>query len=274
VLVVSVLTGGMSGGSATQYFVGSFDGVQFTADLEVPPAVSPESEGWALINWVDAGRDCYAGVTFNGLPDDDRILIAWMSNWDYAHHTPTAPWRGAMTVPRRLSLHSVDGRPQLCAAPVVADGAIVRELLDTTIESPVALDGLTDAMRIDLKARVPDRASLRIKLGHDVAHPDSGVTVSYFGDLRRLAVDRTASKGVHAAFPSRESVVIPGADELLTLTIILDVGSVEVFAADGIRSITDLVFGVEMGGSILLEAEGTPVEIIALKVIELSGQND
>lgn len=274
VLVVSVLEGGVSGGSATQYFVGSFDGRQFVPDFAAPPSMSTESEGSSRINWLDAGRDCYAGVTFNGLPDDDRIFIAWMSNWDYAHHTPTAPWRGAMTVPRRLSLHSLDGRPQLRAAPIVAEGTLARELLNTTIESPLALGGLTDAIRVDVQARVPAGARLRVTLGHDDARLDCGVTVSYVGDLRRLQVDRTTSKGVHAAFPSRESVVIPGAGELLTLTIILDVGSVEVFAADGMRSITDLVFGVEMGGSILLEAEGTTVEIIALRVTELSGRND
>jgi sucrose-6-phosphate hydrolase SacC (GH32 family) len=196
-----------------------------------------------------------------------------MSNWDYAHRIPTSPWRGTMTVPRRLSLVSIDGRPQLCAVPIVADGTFIGEL-DTTIESRVALDGLTDAMRVDVEARVPERASLRITLGHDAALPDSGITVSYFGAQRRLQVDRTSSEGVHAAFPSRESVVIPGDGELLTLTIILDVGSIEVFAADGLRSITDLVFGVEMARGLLLEAEGGPLEIIALRTIDLGGEDD
>jgi sucrose-6-phosphate hydrolase SacC (GH32 family) len=274
VLVVSVLSGGMSSGSATQYFIGSFDGVQFIPDFPIPPVISTESEGGPRINWLDAGRDCYAGVTFNGLTDEDRVFIAWMSNWDYAHRIPTSPWRGTMTVPRRLSLISVDGRPQLRAVPIVADGTPTGELLNTTIESPVALDGLTDAMRVDVQARVPKQASLRITLGHDAAHPNSGVIVSYLGDRRLLQVDRTASEGVHAAFPSRESVVIPGDGELLTLTIILDVGSIEVFAADGLRSITDLVFGVDMARGILLEADGGPVEIIALRTIDLGGDDD
>jgi sucrose-6-phosphate hydrolase SacC (GH32 family) len=274
VLVVSVLSGGMSSGSATQYFIGSFDGVQFIPDFPIPPVISTESEGGPRINWLDAGRDCYAGVTFNGLTDEDRVFIAWMSNWDYAHRIPTSPWRGTMTVPRRLSLISADGRPQLRAVPIVADGTLTGELLGTTIESPVALDGLTDAMRVDVQARVPKQTSLRITLGHDAALPNSGVIVSYVGDRRLLQVDRTASEGVHDAFPSRESVVVPGDGELLTLTIILDVGSIEVFAADGLRSITDLVFGVDMARGILVEADGGPVEIIALRTIDLGGEDD
>ncbi len=274
VLVVSVLAGAMSSGSATQYFIGAFDGVQFIPDFPIPPVISTDSEEWSRISWLDAGRDCYAGVTFNGLPDADRTFIAWMSNWDYAHRIPTAPWRGAMTVARRLGLVWADGRPQLRATPILDDGTLVHELLDTPLKSPVALDGLTDAMRVDLEVRVPKSASLRITLGHDAALPNSGITLSYSGDQRRLQVDRTVSEGVHASFPSRESVILPGDGELLTLTVVLDVGSIEVFAADGLRSITDLVFGVEMARGILLEADGAPVEILTLRIIDLDGKDD
>lgn len=272
VLLVSLLTGGMSGGSATQYIVGTFDGERFVPDSPTPPAMTTDAEGWELIDWVDAGRDCYAGVTFNGRPEHDRIFMAWMSNWDYAHHFPTAPWRGAMTIPRRLSLTLADGRPQLRAAPIMGHGALVRELLGTTIDSRVLLDGLTEAARIELQARVPHDATLRITLRHDPATPQRGVSIAYTGSERRLEVDRTtASENVHAAFPSLESVIVPGDGELLTLTIVLDAGSIEVFAADGLRSITDLIYGVDDARGILLEARGAPVELIALRVTDLSG---
>ena len=75
VLIISINPGGPQGGSATQYFVGDFDGQKFTA-------AQKESK------WLDFGRDNYARVTYNDAPEGKRILMGWMSNWDYAQVTP------------------------------------------------------------------------------------------------------------------------------------------------------------------------------------------
>jgi fructan beta-fructosidase len=71
VLLISVNPGAPNGGSGIQYFIGDFDGTTFTTD-------QTESR------WIDLGRDNYAGVTFNDTPNNERIFIGWMSNWDYA----------------------------------------------------------------------------------------------------------------------------------------------------------------------------------------------
>ncbi|MFR9165124.1 MAG: GH32 C-terminal domain-containing protein [Dysgonomonas sp.] len=92
VLFVSINPGGPNGGSATQYFIGSFDGKTF----------KPDSLPYPL--WVDYGRDNYAGVTWNDAPNGRRIFIGWMSNWDYTNNVPSIHFRNAMTVPRELSL--------------------------------------------------------------------------------------------------------------------------------------------------------------------------
>ena len=72
---------------------------------------SAGADALADCDWLDYGRDCYAGVTFSGLPDEERILIAWMGNWDYARTWPVdeeEPQRGAMTIARRLRLTSAE----------------------------------------------------------------------------------------------------------------------------------------------------------------------
>ncbi len=86
VLLVSINPGDPNGGSATQYFVGDFDGTNFTTD---------QSD----TRWIDYGPDDYAGVTYSNAPRHRRIFIGWMGNWDYTPQSPTFPWRGAMTVP-------------------------------------------------------------------------------------------------------------------------------------------------------------------------------
>jgi len=78
-------------GSGTQYFIGQWSGSEFIADD-------------LTTRWLDYGRDNYAGVTFNNVQDNRKIFLGWMSNWEYAHTFPTQPWRGAMTLPRELTL--------------------------------------------------------------------------------------------------------------------------------------------------------------------------
>lgn len=107
VLLVSLNPGGPNGGSATQYFVGNFDGKKFTPDD-------------TTISWVDYGTDNYAGVTFANIPPTDgrRISIGWMSNWVYAELVPTTTWRSTMTLPRELRLTKTDNRYKLVSSPV------------------------------------------------------------------------------------------------------------------------------------------------------------
>ena len=97
-LLVSVLTGGPGGGSGMRWWLGDFDGTTFT----------PEHG-----DWLDHGRDCYAAVTWNDAPDGRRVLIGWLSNWAYAHDVPSSGWRGAMTLPRDLTLVSTESGPRL-----------------------------------------------------------------------------------------------------------------------------------------------------------------
>ncbi|RRQ50488.1 glycoside hydrolase family 32 protein [Maribacter algicola] len=123
VLLISINPGAPNGGSGTQYFVGDFDGTTFTTDQEVT-------------KWVDWGRDNYAGVTYNDTPDNERIFIGWMSNWDYARDTPTEVWRSANTIPRNLSLHKNNGTLELYSYPIANFDEIVER---SYAEKPVAL---------------------------------------------------------------------------------------------------------------------------------------
>ncbi|MCD8165261.1 MAG: GH32 C-terminal domain-containing protein [Bacteroides sp.] len=106
VLLVSINPGGPNGGSATQYFIGNFDGKEFKADPLPYPL------------WIDYGRDNYAGVTWDSAPDNRRIFIGWMSNWDYTNQVPTLNFRNGMTVPRELTLASNGNHIVLASNPV------------------------------------------------------------------------------------------------------------------------------------------------------------
>jgi len=101
VLLVSINPSGPNGGSATQYFIGDFDGHNFVLDKDFEKQLQQKNS-----IWLDYGRDNYAGVTWSNIPESDgrHLFIGWMSNWDYARDVPTYKWRSTMTIARELKL--------------------------------------------------------------------------------------------------------------------------------------------------------------------------
>src|SRR6202161_1628865 len=109
-LKVGLNPGAPQGGSGEQYFLGQFDGKTFTVSKE------PGSHG--LTNY---GKDDYCAISYNGLPITEKpVLLGWMNNWQYAAKLPTSPWRGQMSLPRRLSLLQDSAGLALKQEPVIA----------------------------------------------------------------------------------------------------------------------------------------------------------
>ena len=107
VMIVSLNPGGIEGGSGTQYFVGDFDGKSFKP-----------SQDYAKPQWIDYGKDNYAGVTFSNMPDSRTVLIGWMNSWQYAGNLPKSDWTGAMTIPRELALTKNKNGLSLLSTPI------------------------------------------------------------------------------------------------------------------------------------------------------------
>ena len=137
VLIVSINPGGPNGGSATQYFIGDFDGKTFRADALPYPL------------WMDYGRDNYAGVTWSNIPENDgrKIFMGWMSNWDYANNVPTKNFRSAMTVARELKIAN-NGKHLVVSNYPVSETKTLRALesakKDVVVEKEVVFSNLLD----------------------------------------------------------------------------------------------------------------------------------
>ncbi len=108
VLMLGVGDKSVAGGSGTQYFVGKFDGTTFVNDNPADTTL-----------WVDYGSDFYAAQTWSNLPPSagHGMILAWMNNWKYAAHVPTAPWRGQMSYPRTLELRKTSEGIRLFQTP-------------------------------------------------------------------------------------------------------------------------------------------------------------
>jgi fructan beta-fructosidase len=262
VLLISLNPGGIAGGSGTQYVIGSFDGVGFTPDESMPPAAPLEA-----CDWLDHGRDCYAGVTFSGLPGEERILLAWMSNWDYAGRLPVdaeAPQRGAMTLARRLSLVRTEGRVRLRQEPIGPETITVAALAEVRADAPVELiEELPERCRVDLSIRLEGADGFWLDLG-------GTVILEYSTDSGLLRLDRRpADDAMPDGFGSVEEVRIV-TRERVELVIWLDRDAIELFASGGTRTITDLLPERVGGGASIAGRDGS----VLLERFEVSAVRD
>ena len=272
VLVVNLNPGGIAGGSGGQYFLGTFDGVAFVSETTVTEGLQQDDSRMAEYGWLDWGRDYYAAVSFSNAPDGRRLMIGWMNNWQYGALTPTSGWRGAMSLVREVRLATRGGRVVLMQAaldPFENGGATTyseagRSLGAGTRWLPSQASG--DVLRIDAEFEPGQAGSVGLLLR---AGGDEQTVLAYDSATGVLSLDRTASgeTDFHESFASVESVPVPMEDGRLRLRIFLDRCSVEVFAQDGLATITDQVFAAESSAQVGLFADRDGGRLVSLDIV-------
>ena len=233
VLICNINPGGIFGGSATQYFVGDFDGKRFTTNQKATL-------------WLDYGKDHYATVTFFNAPYNRRIALAWMSNWQYANNVPTNQFRSANSVPRDLGVFAVDGNYYCSAKP----SPELLKMRGSAIKTPSE----TCEIVVDIKK------DTKITLSNS---RNEYVTISYNKTTGVLKFDRTHSGDCTFSpdFVAETSVKVPGGSR--QLRIFIDRCSIEVFDSEGKAVMTNLVFPSEYYSKIA--ATGCKIIIYKLK---------
>ncbi|MDF2190570.1 glycoside hydrolase family 32 protein [Paraflavitalea sp. CAU 1676] len=230
ILIVNINPGGPNGGSATQYFIGQFDGHQFTPDDE-------------QTRWLDYGPDEYAGVIFSNT-GKRRIFMGWMSNWDYADRVPTATWRGAMTLPRDLQLVKT------------SDGYRVASLPSPEVNKRAKL--LTERRNVDMHLdkvpfvtppNTPYAITLRgarlqefsVRLFNDAGEE---LIVGYDQQKGQWYIDRgkAGQKDFANGFARRHVAARFTNSPQWDLRLIIDKTSIELFADGGLTTMTSIFF--------------------------------
>jgi fructan beta-fructosidase len=274
VLTVNLNPGGPNRGSAGQYFVGGFDGTTFIPDNTVTEGLQ-DPDRLGEYQWLDWGRDYYAAVSFSDAPDNRRLMIAWMNNWEYANHIPTTPWRSPMSLVRQITLQTVDGNLSLAQQPagdweVLADRDPYR-LAETSISDSVQVLAGAEGMvqRIDVSFAPGSAEEFGLILRGD------GVTGTRVGIRSRegtLFVDRRESgqTDFHDSFPSIDTAPIQATAGSYDLTIFVDRCSVEVFAQVGRVTMTELIIPAETSTDLAVYAIGGAATITSLQVTQLA----
>ena len=262
VLICNLNPGGPFGGSAAQYFVGTFDGKTFVNE-------SPK-----MTKWMDWGKDHYAAVTWSNAPEGRHIALAWMSNWQYANDVPTMQYRSANSVPRDLSLYTSAGETYLKSSPS-------RELLklrgkeekkrsfkvDRTYNLDKLLSDNTGTYEIEMTIKNRNAEIVGFQLFNS-----KGEEVDIYYNLveKKFAMDRSKSGIVSFSqdFPIVTFAPIEDNPEM-TLRLFIDKSSIEAFGEDGRFAMTNLVFPSEPYNRISFYAKGGSYTVSSFKVYKL-----
>ncbi|WP_183559932.1 glycoside hydrolase family 32 protein [Mucilaginibacter sp. SP1R1] len=232
VLIVNLNPGGPNGGSATQYFIGQFNGSKFTPmDTQT--------------RWLDYGPDEYAGITW-GNTGNRKIFLGWMSNWEYANQVPTEKWRNAMTIPRELSLKQVKSGIVIASTPVKELSGIHTQnvlLKNVQVNKTLDLSPKVNGFKGQyiLKLNMVQLKGYTIKLSNKRAEE---LLIGYNAAKGEYFIDRTKAgkTDFQKNFAGRFTAPRLSTAKSSDITLVIDKASVEVFADGGLSTMTAIYF--------------------------------
>ncbi len=257
VLIISINPGAPNGGSGTQYFIGNFNGSEFTSRQKDT-------------RWLDWGTDNYAGVTYNNVPDDARIFIGWMSNWAYANETPTEKWRSAMTVPRKLSLRQFGDTISLVNYPLESLATILKPEGAKSIEiapgDPEIIPN-ADYNQSEVRFNTVSR-DFTLTFSND---REEELVLTVDGKGKEVLLNRSASGKTDFQEDFGKEVIrmpIPNLPEgTVEVRLLLDASSVEVFINGGQYVMTAQLFPNAPYTTLKVENTGTdPLELDGFEI--------
>jgi fructan beta-fructosidase len=265
VLIIGRNPGGPAGGTGVRYLIGKFDGAKFASEVPDAPAL-----------WADWGKDFYATNAWNDLPpsDERRVWIGWFSNWQYANAEPTALWRGAQSIPRTLTLRPHADGLRLVQRPIQELERLRRERLRVVNVSVAEANqriresetrGEVYELDAELEPGRADEIGFRLRKGKDAE------TLAGFDAIHgEVLIDRRRSGDVSFSrdFPGRHAAKLEKTASV-KLHVFVDRSSIEVFANDGERVLSDRIYPPPGSDGIELYAKGAGGRIVSLTMWEL-----
>jgi fructan beta-fructosidase len=265
VLIINRNPGAPAGGTGVRYLIGSFDGAKFTSEIPDAPAL-----------WADWGKDFYATNTWNDMPANDggRVWIGWFSNWQYANVEPTVLWRGGLTIPRTLTLRHYAEGLRMVQAPIRELQSLRHEKLRvanlsvTDVNRKISeqqVKGEVYEFEAELQPGQTSEIGFRLRKGNAVE-----TLLGYDVSQRKVFVDRTRSGEVSFSkdFPGRFGATLQKSSTI-KLHVFVDRSSVELFANDGERVLSDLIFPPPGSDGIELYQKGEGGKVLSLTLWDL-----
>ncbi|MBD8068721.1 GH32 C-terminal domain-containing protein [Bacillus sp. PS06] len=269
VLMISTGANQKTQGSDAEYFIGELTSEgKFINDNKVGDVLR-----------TDYGKEFYASMSFANMPDDRRVMLAWMTNWDYPFAFPTNGWKGVLTIPREVGLVKTEEGIRMVQAPIKELQSIRNSLYDTqnknvnpTNASNLLKEVTSGAFEIEAEIEIP-ATSRTTEFGFQVREGSTEKTVvGYKVSENQLFVDRSKSgeADFSSLFSTYHEAPLTPKNGRIKLNIFVDDSSIEVFANDGKVVFSDVIFPNPSSRGMSFYTKGGNVNVVSLKVHSLA----
>lgn len=274
VLTVSINPGGPNGGSATQYFIGDFDGTKFTIDENFANEINSNNTFW-----LDFGKDNYASVSFDSArkSDGSKIMVGWMSNWEYATKVPTTTWRNGMTFPREVKLKKTENSYRLISNPV-RDLNLARSKkiegadLKISTENKTIVESQTiplNSTEVNIQLAINDGEKYTFSLSNDI---NEKIVFGYDDLTKQFFIDRSKSGIIDFSETFANKVFYAprtSKNEILHIKALIDRASIELFYDEGETVMTELFFSTQKFNSLKVKTEYRDANLDKVEIHEI-----
>ena len=245
-----------------QYFVGQFDGKRFTNENPVETKL-----------YVDYGKDFYAAIPFYNAPNQENVWLGWMLSWQYAKEQPTFPWKGQMTLPRKLDLISTNEGLRLRqkfvpnldykASSYVANNFVVKKSSVKQLNGMAFMKNKTYAIDLKVSSSKANKWGIEIK---GKGNKKEVLRIAYNEKELSWEVNRDESGAIIAPTFSgiQKAPAMLGLPK--NIKIIIDRSTVEILAQDGTVAISALRFPLASEEDVFLFSEGGATQFKQLKI--------
>ncbi len=253
----------MSQNASMQYFVGEFDGVRFKNENSSKTILRP-----------DYGPDYYAAIAYNQLPASQMpTAIGWVNNWNYANAIPTTPWKGAMSLPRTMTVKKENGQWILLQQPVEKIKQLRKKELsigDENVNGAFILPVKSQQFEMELAMRPGTAKNCGVKIA-----VGNGRYFEIGYDVKKQLLYTDRSHTAYTSFSENYSKIfrnekkMPLKDSTVKLHIYFDNSIAEIFVNDGEAVFTSQFFPEKNDNSIALFSNGAPSVFSNIKFREM-----
>ncbi len=266
IMMISGSSGSPNEGSGVQYFYGDFDGYVFN---------SPRNKA----KWLDNGSDNYAGVVLSNYIESGKpaYYIGLIDNYKYKQGQAGSKVADVYSIPRKLTLHDEYNDYYIISEPVNAFETIEESkqlLKETKFSGELKIKKQLDIpLEINLKFDVNNRIYLNmaeifgIRLSNDYGDE---LTIGYHSQRRYFFISEIKKGEVQTDVWDGfqyAPYVIEG--ESVDLKIIVDHTSAELFAADGLITLSRKYFLSTQWNKIALISENGDITLKEGDITEL-----
>lgn len=201
------------GKTGVRYFIGNFDGNKFDAESGIEEEL-----------YLDFGRDNYAAATYVGTAD--RVIQqAWMNCWAYAVKLPETGFRGSMTLPKEISIRKTKAGYRIIQTPVHEWKTSCKQYELTEVNDGLKIEGMPGIYKITLPS---DEGQIIFQ------NSDSYISIYMDYIHGKITVDRSRCADVSFGpyFHETGFAYFHGKKDR-SIYVVLDVTSLEIFAAEG-----------------------------------------